>query len=244
MPDQLGRELALQLGQLGDLAGLDQLAQPRLDPRADPAQPAHLPVPHEVGDRHAGGADRLGGAAVGAGRVRVRLGELEQRGERVQAVGDVGVVHGQAGRVKRNALPAPADSTQMRPPWASTMRRHTARPIPTPSTSLVGAGEHAEDPGRLVRIDAEAVVAHGHDPLPAVAQRRDLDPQRRRAAVLHGVPEQVLQHAAQLPRVALDLRQLADLERRALEAGRRSSATSATRSPSATRSVLSSPARA
>ena len=38
-------------------------------------------------------ADRLGGAAVGAGRVRVRLAELEQSGERVEAVGDLAVVH-------------------------------------------------------------------------------------------------------------------------------------------------------
>src|SRR3954462_6529494 len=44
---------------------------------------------------------------------------------------------GQRGRVKRNALPPPsAGSTQMRPPWASTTRRQTARPIPTPSVSL------------------------------------------------------------------------------------------------------------
>ena len=91
--DEIGRELALELRQLGDLARLDELAQPRLDPRADPAQLARPPGPHELGDRERRAADRLGGAAVGAGRVRVRLGELEQRRERVQAVGDLGIVH-------------------------------------------------------------------------------------------------------------------------------------------------------
>ena len=91
--DEIGRELALELCQLGDLARLDELAQPRLDPRADPAQLAHPPRPHQLRDRDRRAADRLGGAAVGAGRVRVRLGELEQRRERVQAVGDLGVVH-------------------------------------------------------------------------------------------------------------------------------------------------------
>ena len=47
-----------------------------------------------------------------------------------------GYAVGQLGRVKRKALPPPsAASTQMRPPWASTTRRHTARPIPVPSVS-------------------------------------------------------------------------------------------------------------
>ena len=88
--DEAGRELALELGQLGDVAGLDELAQPRLDPAADPAQLAHPAAAHELGDRDAGArADRLGRAAVGAGRVRVRVGELEQRRERVQPVGDL-----------------------------------------------------------------------------------------------------------------------------------------------------------
>ena len=49
--DQPGRELALELRELGDLPRLDQLAQPRLDPRADPAQLAHPAGPHQLGDR-------------------------------------------------------------------------------------------------------------------------------------------------------------------------------------------------
>ena len=48
--DERRGELALELGQLLDLARLDELAQPRLDPRADPAQLAHPPVAHELGD--------------------------------------------------------------------------------------------------------------------------------------------------------------------------------------------------
>ena len=47
-----------------------------------PAQLAHAPGAHELGDRHRRAADRLGGAAVRADRVRVGLDELEQRRER------------------------------------------------------------------------------------------------------------------------------------------------------------------
>jgi hypothetical protein len=91
--DEAGRQLALELGQLGDVAGLDQLAQPRLDARPDPPQPPDLPGPHEVRDRDRRRADRLRRPAVRARGVRVRLGELEQRRERLEPVGDAGVVH-------------------------------------------------------------------------------------------------------------------------------------------------------
>ena len=91
--DQIGRELALELRQLGDLARLDQLAQPRLDPGADATQVAHTPALHELGHRRRRAADRLGGPAVGTRRVRASLAELEQRRERVQAVGDLGIPH-------------------------------------------------------------------------------------------------------------------------------------------------------
>ena len=41
-----------------------------------------------------------------------------------------------AGSVKKNVLPSPgADSTQMRPPWRSTIRRQVASPIPVPANS-------------------------------------------------------------------------------------------------------------
>jgi hypothetical protein len=54
-----------------------------------------------------------------------------------------------------------------------------------------------------------------------VAQCRELDPRRRLAAELERVADEVLQHAAQLSRVSVHLRQLSDLERRArrLQAG-------------------------
>ena len=64
-PHQARGELALQLGELGDLAGLDQLAQPPLDPAPDPAQVAHPAVAYELRDRDGRRADRVGGAAVG-----------------------------------------------------------------------------------------------------------------------------------------------------------------------------------
>ena len=92
-PHQARGEVALQLGELGDLPGLDQLAQPRLDPGPDPPQLTHPAGADELRERDRRVADRLGGAAVGARRVGVRIGELEQRGEGLQAVGDPGVVH-------------------------------------------------------------------------------------------------------------------------------------------------------
>jgi hypothetical protein len=91
--DQIGGELTLELRQLGDPARLDELAQARLDPRADPAQLARAAGPHQLRDREPGTTDGLGRATVGASHVRVRLGELEQRRERVEAIGDLGVVH-------------------------------------------------------------------------------------------------------------------------------------------------------
>jgi hypothetical protein len=91
--DETRRELAFELGQLGDVARLDELAQPRLDPPADPAQLAHPAGAHELGDGDPSRADGLGSAAVGAGRVGVRVAEVEQRRERLQAVRDCGIVH-------------------------------------------------------------------------------------------------------------------------------------------------------
>jgi hypothetical protein len=91
--DELRRHLPFELLQLGDLAGLHELAQPRLDAPADSSQLAHPPGPQQLLDRDPGRADRLGGTPVRARRVGIRLDELEQRGERVEAIGDLGVLH-------------------------------------------------------------------------------------------------------------------------------------------------------
>ncbi len=91
--DQIGRQLALELLQLGDLPGLDELREARLDTGADRAQFAGAPGPHQVGDGHRGATDRLGRAPVRAGRVAVCLRQLEQRRERIEPVSDLAIVH-------------------------------------------------------------------------------------------------------------------------------------------------------
>ena len=120
--DETGRELALELRQLGDLARLDELAQPRLDAPADPAQLAHATGPHELGHRDRRPTDRLGGAPVRPRRVGVRLGELEQRRKGLQPVRDPCVVH-------------PRQSSRMRTAFAPRSRRRrpgcsAAQPAP------------------------------------------------------------------------------------------------------------------
>ena len=90
-PDQLRRDLALQLVELCDPPRLDQLLQPRLDPRADPAQLAHAPRPDEIGDRRLRLADHLGRAPVRPRRVGVRPREVEERRERLEPVRDLRV---------------------------------------------------------------------------------------------------------------------------------------------------------
>ena len=91
-PGQLRRDLALELLQLGDLTGLDQVEQPPLDPGPDPAQLAGAALPYELGDRRRGRADQVGRAAVGPRRVRLGARQLEQRGELIEPSGDLGVV--------------------------------------------------------------------------------------------------------------------------------------------------------
>ena len=95
--------------------------------------------------------------------------------------------------------------------YAATHRQADANAIDL----AVRTREHLEDPGRLVGVDSDPVVTHGHDPSVAVAQCRELDPGRRFATELERVADHVLQHAAKLPAVSVDLRQLADFERRA-----------------------------
>ncbi len=68
--------------------GLDELAQPRLDRAADPAQLAHSPAAHELGDRSGCRADQLRRAPVRANAVVARPGEVEQRRQRLELLGE------------------------------------------------------------------------------------------------------------------------------------------------------------
>ena len=86
-PDEAGRQLALELGELRDVAGLDQLAQPRIDARADPAQLADATRPHQVGhgNRRSRGSSRRPGdrrAPCSRSRPRARAATRRRRGGR------------------------------------------------------------------------------------------------------------------------------------------------------------------
>src|SRR5205807_727778 len=70
-------ELPLEFRKLRDLSGVDELAEPAFDTGPDPPQLAHAAGPNELGDRQRRTANRLRRAAVGAGRVRVCVAELE-----------------------------------------------------------------------------------------------------------------------------------------------------------------------
>ena len=89
--DDLGRDAGLLLRQRLDLADLDDLDDLLLDRLADALQLLRAPVERELRD----GARRLaharGRAAVGDDPERVLALELEQVGEEVDLVGDVGV---------------------------------------------------------------------------------------------------------------------------------------------------------
>ena len=90
--DDARRQLALELGQLGDSpVSTSSRSRASMPGRSRAARaPARS---HQLVDRHRRAADRLGRPAVRARRVRVRVRQLEQRRERVEAVGDPGVVH-------------------------------------------------------------------------------------------------------------------------------------------------------
>ena len=105
-PDQVGPQLTLELGQLGDLAGLDQLAQAPLDARPDPPQPAHLAGADEAGHRELRRAHGLRGPPVGARGVGIRVRELEQRGEGLEALGDGRVVEVRCAHTRNDAASA------------------------------------------------------------------------------------------------------------------------------------------
>jgi hypothetical protein len=89
---QLGQPLPLQLLELLDRPGLDQLLEAPLDARADAAQLPHAAGADELGDRRRGRADEVSGAPVGPRAVETGARELEQRGERLEPAGDRRVV--------------------------------------------------------------------------------------------------------------------------------------------------------
>src|SRR5206468_7088650 len=91
--DQLGLDLALELFQLGDATGRNELLEPALDPGADAAQLPRTTLANQSCDVQRGPTDELGRAPVGARRVRVGVAELEQRRERLQPERDRRVVH-------------------------------------------------------------------------------------------------------------------------------------------------------
>ena len=91
-PDELRSSPAAELVQLGDRAGLCELAQPRRDPRADSPQLALATVADERHYRCPCLADRRCRSAVRAGGVPARLGKVEERGERLEFGGDPGIV--------------------------------------------------------------------------------------------------------------------------------------------------------
>ena len=91
--DELRERLLLQLAQLRELAGLDELPQACFDPGADPGELADAARAHER--VHVGGSrpDQLGRAAVRAHRVVARPVQVEQRREGLETLGESRVFH-------------------------------------------------------------------------------------------------------------------------------------------------------
>ena len=90
--DELRLDLRLELARVRDLSRLDELAQPRLEPRPDTAKLAHSAAADELGDRRRERPDHLCGTAVRANDVVRRAGEVEQRRVPLECIGDGAVV--------------------------------------------------------------------------------------------------------------------------------------------------------
>ena len=86
--DESRIELRLEIAELRDLAGLDQLAQLRLDSRANAAHVPHTTRADKLCDRRWRGANELCGPQVRAHCERGRFGELQQRREQYESVGN------------------------------------------------------------------------------------------------------------------------------------------------------------
>ena len=91
--DELGHRLGLELAQLGQLAGLDELAQASLDPRPDPGELARAARADERGHVRRRRADQLGSAAICTHRVEAGAVQVQQRREGVELLGQGDVVH-------------------------------------------------------------------------------------------------------------------------------------------------------
>src|SRR5205807_9677230 len=99
--DELRLDLALELFELAEPPGGDELLEAPLDARTDPAQLACAAGPHQLCDRGTRLADQLGRAPVCARRVVAGACELEQGGVRLQRLRDLCILH-----VGRATLPA------------------------------------------------------------------------------------------------------------------------------------------
>src|SRR5262249_36193776 len=123
--DQLRAQLALELVELRDPAGLDELLESRRDPGSDPAKLTDAPGADELVDGDRRLAHGLGRAAVGPRGVRARAGEVEQRRERLEAIGDRGVLDARRHAVKsdsRAVVAGPSGGVAADPPGAAEPR--------------------------------------------------------------------------------------------------------------------------
>ena len=91
--DELGQRLRLELVQLGDAAGLDELPQPRLDARPDSGQLPRPSLPDECGHVGRRRADQIGRAAVCTHGVVAGAVQVEEGREGLEALGKGCVVH-------------------------------------------------------------------------------------------------------------------------------------------------------
>jgi len=85
-------------------------------------------------------------------------------------------------------VPSPgSDSTQISTPWRSTIRLHSASPIPRAVVLLptVEPLEHLESAGLIVGVDADPIVRNVDPPAIALALGADVD--RWRASPLYWI---------------------------------------------------------
>ena len=92
-PDQLRLHVALELLQLRNPPGFDELVETPGDTRPDPPQLLDSAGRDELRDRRLRVADRLGRAAVCARRVMPGARQVEQARECFQLLGDLGICH-------------------------------------------------------------------------------------------------------------------------------------------------------